>query len=71
MSPSKIIHVGSGRKATAQIVTTKHVHGAPTATPWPGEGVVHEHVTLETPKAHSNTAKLRILTLKDAGKVWP
>lgn len=66
MSPSRIVLVGRGRRATSQIITTRTVAGE-----HPGFTEVHDHITLETPKAHSDTAKLRILSLKDAGKVWP
>jgi hypothetical protein len=65
MSPSRLIHVGTGKRASTQIVTTKWVEGKGT------HAERHEHVTLETPKAHSNTAKLRILSLKDAGRSYP
>jgi|HubBroStandDraft_4_1064222.scaffolds.fasta_scaffold465325_1 hypothetical protein len=30
----------------------------------------HEHVTLETPKPVTDTARLRVLALNDAGKSW-
>lgn len=65
MSPSRVIHVGSGKHATAQIVTTKWVEGKG------AHAERHEHVTLETPKAHSDTQKLRLLTAKDLGRSYP
>jgi hypothetical protein len=61
MSPSRLIRVGR----TQQVVTTKWI---------PGKGTHaerHEHVTLETPKAHSDTQKLRLLTAREMGRRFP
>ena len=61
MSPSRIVRVGKAR----QIVTT-------TFTPDPnGKDGVREHVTLATPDTMSETAKLRLISVRDSGKRWP
>jgi hypothetical protein len=59
---SRIIRIGRGKLGSAQMVTTQWLAGP--------DGTVHEHVTLETPKHMSDTAKLRLITSQEAGKSW-
>jgi hypothetical protein len=59
---SRIVRIGR----QAQVITTRWVAGT-----LPGFTERHEHVTLETPKAHSDTARLRLLTAKELGQSFP
>jgi len=63
---SRHIRVGRGRRATDQIVTM-------TWGPNPRFEIgaePHEHVTLETPRTLTETARMRVLSLNEAGKSW-
>lgn len=58
---ARIVRVGKQR----QLITT-------TFTPEPqAKDGLREHVTLATPSALTETARLRALSLQDAGKRWP
>jgi hypothetical protein len=58
---SRIVRVGKER----QLVLT-------TFTPDPNSrDGLHEHVTLSTPTPLTDTARLRLLSVTEAGKRWP
>ena len=56
--PTRRVQVGD----IEQIITTQWLKDA--------NGETHECVTLETPKAPSDTQRLRLQTAKDLGKKW-
>jgi hypothetical protein len=57
----RIVNVG---RRSRQIIKTERAHGAP-GTP---HAERHEHITLETPHELSDTAKLRLLSVRE--KSW-
>jgi hypothetical protein len=70
MSPIRLIRAPKmrGTKAGTDVIcTTQWLEGKP-GTP---HAPRHEHVTLETPKPHSETQKLRIMTAREMGKSFP
>lgn len=58
---SRIVRAGKAR----QLVTTTF-----TVDPSAKDGV-REHVTLSTPTPITDTARLRVLSLTEAGRKWP
>jgi hypothetical protein len=61
---SRIVRVGlRGHVPTLQVITTTYETQE--------DGSLREHVTMETPKELTDTAKLRLLQVNEQGKEWP
>jgi hypothetical protein len=60
---SRIIRVGSVRYGTDQFITTSY-----STDP---DGQLRAHITMETPKEITDTARLRLLSTWEMGKNWP
>lgn len=62
----RIVKVGRGSRGSRQIATTELKHGEAGTT----HAESHEHVTLATPVELTDTARLRLLTAKEAQAQW-